>query len=574
MKNYIDFKPSKCKDCYRCLKSCPVKAIGIVDHQAKIIPERCIQCGKCILVCPQHAKAPYSKLDELKALLASSRSVVASVAPSFISSFKLTSFEQMRAVLTELGFDYVEETSVAAAAVTAEYARLLKSGNYKNLISSACSSTTRLIQTYYPGALKYLAPVDSPMTVHSRMLKKRFPNSAIVFIGPCISKKREADAVRIVENVLTFDVLAKLMRENGLSFPPAPEPESSAPGASARFYPINGGIIKSFPELPEGYEYISVDSDEKCAKVLKNIDSLDHMFIEMNSCEFGCINGPCSMVSSSKAINAEVSVRKYARTAAEAGVDTCGVELGRDIPKVLDPSVQPTEREIREILEKTGKTRPEDELNCGACGYATCREKAWAVHNGYADVSICIPYMRSRAESLSSEVISHMPLGIVVLSSEFIIESINRSAIEMLGIDVFHPEGQQIFDHVSIPEFVIAQSSEENIVDKRIELENNGKVVELTVILLKEHDRLLGVLKDVTEEDSYNEKLREVRKRTFKVTDDVVKKQMRIAQEIASLLGETTAETKVALLKLRDIMRDEEMQGQSEDEDTDDGSLY
>lgn len=301
MKNYIDFKPSKCKDCCRCLKSCPVKAIGIIDHQAKIIPERCIQCGKCTRVCPQHAKAPFSQLDELKALLASGRGVVASVAPSFVSSFKLKSFEQMRTVLTQLGFDYAEETSVAAAAVTAEYARLLKSGEYKKLISSACSSTTRLIQTYYPGALKYLAPVDSPMTVHSRMLKKRFPGSAIVFIGPCISKKREADAVRIVENVLTFNDLAKLMRERGLSFPADTPRPGSAPGASARCYPINGGIIKSFIELPEGYEYISVDSDEKCAEVLKNIDSLKNMFVEMNSCEFGCINGPCSMVDTSTA---------------------------------------------------------------------------------------------------------------------------------------------------------------------------------------------------------------------------------------------------------------------------------
>lgn len=569
MKNYIDFKPSKCKDCYRCLKSCPVKAIGLIDHQAKIIPERCIQCGKCTQVCPQHAKAPFPQLEDVKALLASNRSVVASVAPSFISSFKLTSFEQMRQALTQLGFDYVEETSVAAAAVTAEYAKLLNSGKYKNLISSACSSITRLIQTYYPGAIKYLAPVDSPMTVHSRMLKKRFPDSAIVFIGPCISKRREADAVRILSNVLTFDELSKLMREKGVSFGPSSDAPESASGASARHYPIIGGIIKSFLELPEGYEYISVDSDEKCAEVLKNIDSLDHMFIEMNSCEFGCISGPCSMVDSSSAINAEVSVRRYARTSGEAGVDTCGVVLERDFPKVLDSSVQPTEREIRAILEKTGKTRPEDELNCGACGYSTCREKAWAVYNGYADASICIPYMRSRAESLSSEVIRHMPFGIVVLSNEFIIESINRSAMSMLGIDVFHPEGEQIFDHVSIPEFVIAQSGEENILNKRIEIESTEKVVELSVILLKEHNRLLGVLKDVTEEDSYNEKLREVRKRTFKVTDDVVKKQMRIAQEIASLLGETTAETKVALLQLRDIMRGEEMQDRGEDDGED-----
>jgi uncharacterized Fe-S cluster-containing protein len=264
------------------------------------------------------------------------------------------------------------------------------------------------------------------------------------------------------------------------------------------------------------------------------------------------------MINDDIAINADAEVRRYAKSANEAGVDADGLDLEKNFPRIFDASIQPSEKDIRAILEKTGKFKPEDELNCGSCGYATCREKAWAVFNGFADTDICIPYLRGKAESLSSEVIRRMPFGIIVLNSSFNIESINRAAIGILGIDAFHPEGQQLFDYISIPDFVIVQSTELNVLNKRMTIDKTHKVVELSVILLKEHGRLLGIFKDVTEEDAYNEKLRDVRQQTYKVTDEVVKKQMRIAQEIASLLGETTAETKVALLKLKNIMQEDE----------------
>lgn len=555
MKNYIDFKSAKCRDCYRCLKACPVKAIRLTEHQARIINERCIQCGNCTRVCPQGAKNVHSELDSVVNLLHSGRQVIASVAPSFISSFSLKSFEPMRSALISLGFSDAEETAVGAAAVTEEYTKLLESGKYKNLITSSCAAVDRLIQLYYPEALKYLAPVDTPLVAHVKMIKSRCPEAAVVFVGPCIAKKREADESHIIDYVLTFEELETLMRQNYMDFDGDSSENPPSQGASARIYPIGGGIYRSMKRKVPGYEYLYAETTEKCKAVLGSIEQLENTFIELNACEFGCINGPCSAIKTENAILGEVSVRRYAESGTDLPVSTDGVDLEHIFPRIYGNARTPTEDEIRSILAKTGKNSPEDELNCGACGYSSCREKAWAVANGFADENLCIPYMRSKAESVTTEVLRRMPFGIVVLNSSFCIESINRSAINILGISAFHPEGRMLFDFVSIPDFVIAQSSNSNILGKRTELPG-GKVVDLSVILLKEHSRLLGIMKDVTEEESYNEKLKQVQEETYKVTDDVVKKQMRIAQEIASLLGETTAETKVALLKLKGIMQD------------------
>ena len=185
MKEYLEFKKARCKDCYKCLRECPVKAIEVKDHQAQIIKERCILCGRCTVVCPQNAKIVHSEKDEVDSLLLDNDKVVASVAPSFISSFRLKNFAQMETVLYKLGFAYAEETAVGANAVTKEYARCMASGDFPNFITSACPALCRLIQEYHPNALKYLAPVDSPMIAHAKILRQRFPDGRAVWSAEC-----------------------------------------------------------------------------------------------------------------------------------------------------------------------------------------------------------------------------------------------------------------------------------------------------------------------------------------------------------------------------------------------------
>ena len=215
MSEYMEFKTVQCKDCYRCVRECPVKAIEVKGHHAQIIEDHCILCGHCTHVCPQNAKIVHSELPLVRQLLASGDRIAASVAPSFISSLRVKDFNTLHIALAKLGFSIVEETALGAQAVVEEYKKVLAKGEMRNFITSACPAACRLIQMYYPKALPYLAPVESPMVAHAKMLRRNNPDMKIVFIGPCIAKKREADEHNI-DAVLTFEELLTLLNENNI----------------------------------------------------------------------------------------------------------------------------------------------------------------------------------------------------------------------------------------------------------------------------------------------------------------------------------------------------------------------
>lgn len=556
MAEYLDFNQADCKNCYRCLRYCPVKAIRVETEQARVIPDRCILCGHCVNVCPRNAKHVHSGLETVRKLIASDADVIVSLAPSFVSSFAVSDFGVMRAALKKLGFTEAEETAIGANAVVAEYDALLASGKYRNLISTACPSVTRLVREYYPQAVEFLAPVDSPMVAHAKMIKHRAPHAKVVFVGPCIAKKREADESGVVDAVLTFEELKEMFAEAALDISKVEsEPIVEEDGNKAKFFPINRGIIKSFDGFRPGYEYLSVDGVKRCQEVLDDIESLSGFFLELNACEFACVNGPCSTLEENDAIRSTAAIRKYTGEAINGKksmkVDYSGVDLSAVYAPVKEGGRAVSEYEIEKILKMTNKFRPEDELNCGACGYSTCREKAWAVANGYADVEICLPYMRERAEAMSYEVIHNSPNGIILLDGDYRIVDINARALEFLGIDRADIRGENAFDWFNPTEFVIAAQSGAAVHKTKTHIDKTGKYLELTVTSLKEHNVYFGTMKDITPDVEKENQLRELTEKTLETTDGVIKKQMRVAQEIASLLGETTAETKVALLKLK-----------------------
>ncbi|MBR5214655.1 MAG: 4Fe-4S binding protein [Bacteroidales bacterium] len=566
MADYLEFRNAKCKDCYKCLRECPVKAIEVKNHQARIIESRCILCGRCTLICPQNAKIVHSSLSEVKQILDSGAKVIASVAPSFLSSFGLKDFNVFRIALAKLGFFDAEETAYGAELVTQKYKTLLESKQFKNFITSACPAVCRLIQTYYPKALQYLAPVDSPMIVHAKMIRQQHPDAKVIFIGPCIAKKREAIESGIIDGVLTFDDMQELFAEKNIVLDEIIDisfENKRATACLSKAYPISHGVLKSFPELPKGYDYMAVDGPDRCVDALQNIENLENVFLEMNICKDGCVNGPCSLSVNIKggSIKATSDVLKYykndIRTLAPHQYEEHNIDLDKSYPRIRNNSIPPPEREIKCILAKIGKHKPEDELNCSACGYDTCRDKAWAVYNGYTDAEICLPYMRERAESLSYEIIQNSPNGIILLDSDFYIQDINDKGRELLGINDPHAEGRHAKDFFNLVDFMIAYNEKRNVMVEKMFVPSTGKYVDMAITYLKDQNMLFGILMDVSEQVNYDNEINKVKMETLKTTDEVIKKQMSVAQEIASLLGETTAETKVALLKLKKTLSDE-----------------
>jgi iron only hydrogenase large subunit-like protein/uncharacterized Fe-S cluster-containing protein len=555
----LRFKKANCKNCFKCLRECPVKAISFKNDQAEIMREECLICGHCLTVCPQNAKEVRNDVGAVKALLSGDKKVYASVAPSFVGAFG-GSFEYFEAALKKFGFYAAEETAVGAQAVALEYDRLMGSGRYPSLISTACPTVVKLVEKYHPEVIGFLAPVVSPMTAHARMLRKKYGDISVVFLGPCISKKDEAGWGRDVDCVLTFEELQGWFDEQSIEIEKAPPILEKAQNCgAARLFPERGGILKTMPTRRDGVYYESVEGVAKCDEVLSQLAQgrLKGFFLEMSGCEGSCLNGPCTIQPEGGYLQAQWALEDYVKNHA-ALTQPVTVDLSQKFVAHPVLSPMPGDRTIREILAKTGKKKPEQELNCGACGYSTCREKAIAVYQGKAEITMCMPYMRERAEYISNNVLTFTPNAIIVLDTSLKIQSMNNAACKLLGVkSPKHVAGQYIGDVSEASLFEEALVKKQNIPSRRIYLYRQRKYVEQSVIYVREHNFIFGILQDVTQDEEQNRQLKKVRMDTVETADCVIEKQMRVVQEIARLLGETTAETKIALTKLKETMLSE-----------------
>lgn len=413
-----------------------------------------------------------------------------------------------------------------------------------------------MIQIYYPEALKYLAPVVSPMIAHAKAIKARYPNSKIIFIGPCIAKKREARESGIIDGVLTFEELNSIFEDKNITFESVESVSDEI--EKAKNYPITRGIIKSFASYPEGYEYVTVDGVSRSFDIFKDIEELSGQFIEASCCEYSCINGPCAIKRDGGVLKANENVRKYAKKGSTSTNSSQfdNLDLSYKYNKIELDEDKISEDKISEILIKMGKLSKDDELNCGSCGYSTCREKAEAVAKGYAEIDMCLPYMRTRAESMSYEIIHNSPFGIVVMDSEYKIIDINTKAENYLNINKSNAKNSFAYNFFDISDYILAETEGKKMIKKIIADKEKDKFIEATIVLPEDKRIKFGIYKDISDEVIKNRKLYELKSETFKTTDEVIKKQMRVAQEIASLLGETTAETKLALLNLKKTLDD------------------
>jgi uncharacterized Fe-S cluster-containing protein len=390
-------------------------------------------------------------------------------------------------------------------------------------------------------------------------IKKRYPNAKTVFVGPCVAKKDEADHYKgIVDAVLTFDELSVWLKEKNIELERNIDITEES---RARFFPTTGGILKSLSKQHPDYTYMALDGVENCIAALRDIASgkIHKCFIEMSACVGSCIGGPVmEKYHKSSPIDDYIKVSKYAGKK-DFVVEQPNKNDIRKLFKYIDPKYKkPSETEIYSALRQMGKFKESDELNCGSCGYNTCREKAIAICHGKSDASSCLPFLKDKAESFSDTIVKNTPNGIIVLNENMEVQQINEAAKNIMNIrssaDVL---GDQVVKILDPHEFIRTRDSKKNIRKKRLFLAEYQKYIELTVLHDRDSHLLIGIMRDITEEEYTRVKKEEISRKTIAVADKVVDRQMKIVQEIASLLGETAAETKIALTKLKESISDE-----------------
>ena len=557
----LKFNQDYCKNCYKCVRYCPVKSMRVHQGFPEIISAECIVCGNCVSVCPQNAKFAVSEVKRIKELIRAGRQVVASVDSTYLAYFETAGFSGVRDALRVLGMHEAYETAEGAQLVERQLETLVAQADGKPVITSGCPSLVLYAEKHFPQVLKYLAPVLSPMQAHAQILRQRWPDAVILYVSPCIARFEETKDYESVgaDYAITFDELAAWMREAGVKVR-----EDVAPDApkAAHGYVITGGVQDGMKRQP-GVDYLSVDTLEDCIKVMECVadGGLKGCCIEMSACHGNCIGG---MVFHAKGRNLLESRKRIENASMHA-------EKAYDIPERIDlyrpmedhhvhRDEEVSESSITGILRKMGKFSPEDEIDCGLCGYSTCRESAKAIYDGRAEISMCLPFMKEKAETYSEKVINVSPEGIITVGKKLKVQQINKAACRIFGIkdpsDIIGYPVSRIMDEY---DFVKLMSIDDTQYTDQIFLTEYNVYLERIFMCDPQRTMFTCIMRDVTRSRQRKSQVQKTKMHAADIADNIIDKQLRIVHEIASLLGETAAETKVAVHELKEaILLDED----------------
>lgn len=565
----MNFSSTNCKNCYKCVRTCSVKAIEIKDDQANIIPERCIACGHCLVVCPQNARDVKSSLENVIQAIQEGRNVVVSLAPSYRGYFEESG--KWVAALRQMGFSRIEETAIGAEVVSHAYEAYIEGTEQRELITTCCPSTVRLIERYYADLMPYMIPIVSPMIAHGRLIKEASPDAYTVFVGPCISKICESlsdELAQDIDAVLTFDEISHYLMEKGIDYKKLVSEEADATGSlRGSKYPVVGGVLGAIRPVLEkkDLQVLRVHGMAQCTEVLDVLRSgkLKNVCIEMNICNESCLQGPGGHNQEGSVFGRLQAIGQFMK-APKATEPCCiyeeaapKISLNRNFKNKQLHIYTATEEEITAVLESMDKYEKKDELNCSACGYNTCREKAISVINGMSQIDMCLPYTRSIAERLSNEIFHNSPNSILILDKKCQLIDMNPTAESRLGYKAELMKGKSIDLIMSRTPFEEALANKASASKEKITLEDYDFIAYRDIIYLEKQKALLVLFADITDEEKRKREVNHLKVSTLDVTQSIIDKQMRVAQEIASLLGETTAETKVAIMKLRKVLQEE-----------------
>ncbi|MDX9774231.1 MAG: [Fe-Fe] hydrogenase large subunit C-terminal domain-containing protein [Bacteroidales bacterium] len=560
---------NNCQDCYKCIRHCPVKAIKIEEHCASIVSSLCINCGVCVQVCPANAKKVRNDLITAKFLLKTHRKVILSLAPSYKSEFTDYTSRQLLDALHRIGFYEVSETALGAELVskaTKEWLAEQPNGIY---YSSCCPAVVSLIQKYYPDQLPGVAPVVSPMQAHAKFIKKTYgEDTIVVFAGPCIAKKQEVnDYQGGADLALTFNELREWLKENGLTpdFLSEENEYSFAPfGAEyANLYPIEGGMIATLKS------HVTItDITMMSFSGLRNVKEIleqhpvcydGKLFIELMSCEGGCVNGPLVSNPTSTVEKRIVTITQTPDTTTHNNeLEAAGINLSSDYR-----TVRPVERyihspeEIEDALRSVGKISEKDEINCGGCGYESCRRFAEAILEGKAQRNMCVSYMRRVAQNKATVLLQKMPYGVVLVDDKLQIIETNQNFARVLGdsaMEIYSVKpGMEGADLAKLTPLhkLFANSLEKGLAEFNKDVRMNNGIYHLSIFSIQPFKIVCGIIHPLGENQlsrsGLTERLRQV-----------ISENLSTAQKAALILGENASRTETMLHNIIDSYQPDE----------------
>jgi len=540
-----------CRDCYRCLRTCAVKAISFRTGQAKILTDQCVLCGKCVKECPQYTKTVIDQLPKLKTFLEKEK-VVLSLPPTFVNHFSQWTQKELWARLKYIGFYAIEEMSVNAEPFLDAYANLLQNSD-DYIISSHCPIVVNLIEKHHPKLLPHLAPIENEAVIHARLLKQQYGDDVkVVHISPCLSMIDNSE----IDLTLTFDQALDFI----FSYKITPEELDKIEVSLTEYKPIGAHLalagnlmnimIQRNVVSSHSAQYLS--GLKTCMEALEELEKNEFYgskFIELAGCRNGCVNG--FGLERKGILQKKIQVNNYYNTYCNKPVRHFGEipDVTRSFTDRYQEPIKVETSQIREILSHL-KMYNKKVMNCGACGYDSCYEKAVAVAQGKAEETMCITYMRNRAESTANTVFRSNPSAIIIFDNDFIIHEFNPAAREMFAPYKIK-EGNAVFEFIDHRDFEKVVETGRGIKDHIVHYDDINLVTRQNIIRMQGAQTLyMAIITDITEESHRRDELEKMKEETLEKATQVINNQMFVAQQIAGLLGETTAETKVTLLDL------------------------
>lgn len=548
-------EPDNCQDCYKCVRECPVKAIQIENNKAYIIEKRCIYCGHCTQVCPTGAKKIRDGVSRVRLALQNYPRVILSLAPSWVSEFEDVEARQLIAAIRKLGFMAVSETAIGAELVSERTTGYLEQSAPGVYISSACPVVVEYIRKYSTEHIDAITPLLSPMLAHAKILKQHYGNDTkIIFAGPCICKKLEADNFRdLVEVAITFKDLKGWLEKEKIApeLLPTSEEDHFVPWSAGlgSLYPIEGGMLPGVKEEKKKIIKMAFSDLSNIKDVIKNLNThrdRDSIFLELLACKGGCINGPAKLSQNSLAIK-RYNIQKHRPLAAEGEADDLsGIDIGYRFETASCANAQHTEEEVKQALSAVGKNSPEDELNCSGCGYDSCRDFALAMLEGRAEENMCVSYMRKVAHDKATVLLQKIPAGVLLVDHELKISDMNSFCANLLGEEVKLVyeacpglAGVELEEVCTFSDLFRAVLTTGKEIRER-QLRDRDKIWLLSIYNIQPHRLVFGILQDLREPYVRQEWMLEQ-------TREVIRKHMATVQEVACLLGENAAYTDATL---------------------------